>query len=443
MVAEETIGRYSKVLVARYLRENGFTDALKAFSRECSLSFQEIADKKETCIESLEGIVAERIAYVNRNMEERLEKLAIEGRGELDSAISVHNAEFKVVEELSRKGSLAIRAQFCGIDDSLLVSYADRVIERFNGSWRLESHLDVSKEKFGAVKLCGTISNSDLFYLCGLDGSFVVYKDYSDSRSQLRCKLHQRMITHIQFYALETQNSWLVVSCGLDNYLCLHKLEVTAQGPQIQSMASEKLLSACSTLLVASHNKKPSVFVTRSEFTHVVCYGIEMDDYRLVENYRIALNNAEFGTFSFNVRDMIFIGEVDKSGTPIISKGSSLLVATSHVPYMRLIEVEIPLKALENTAIWYNQVLRNIPTEVYQDSFSEPVLKRMPKGREVLVGDSSGVYAVETLTGRTWLLELPTVVKGSRVKCMDLNREGTKLITAYSDKTVAAFDVVV
>ncbi|QLL32062.1 hypothetical protein HG536_0C02310 [Torulaspora globosa] len=440
MAAGKSADQYSRILVARYLREHGFKDTLKAFSRECSQSFQEFTDE-QAYVEPLEKIVSERIAFAGKEVAEQLKRLAVEDPVDAgyQDVVRFHNARFRPVESIVGKTSLAIGAHFCGIEDSLFLSYADRMVDRYDGRWRLEDKLDVSQEKFGAVKLCGTILDSQIYYFCGLDGSFVAYED---AGPKLHCRLHERMVTHIQFFTLESGKSWLIVSCGLDNCLRVHRLVATRNSIWLESIASEKQLSACTSLLVASQSSEVLAFVTRADHTHVLCYRIAYDDHKLVLSYRIALNTAEFSTFSFNARDMVFVGQKDKDGTPVVGEGCSLLVATSHVPYMRLIQVEIPLQVKDPTSTLYSQIIRNVPTEVEQDTYSEPILKLVPYSNEVLVGNSSGVYATCILTGRSRLLDLP-VPRGSRVKCLDVSRDGRKLIVGLADKTVAAFDVVI
>lgn len=432
MAAGESVDQYARVLVARYLREHGFKETLKAFSRECSQSFAD----EEACVEPLEDIVAERIAFAGKEVAEQFSRLAVEASDE--NVVGLHNANYRPVDSVVGKASLAIGAHFCG--DSFFLSYADRVVDQYDGRWRLKDELDVSQEKFGAVKLCGTILDTQIYYFCGLDGSFVAYEREGP---KLRCRLHQRMVTHIQFFTLETGKSWLVVSCGLDNYLRVHKLVATPNSIWIESIASERLFSACTSLLVVSHSGEALAFVTRSDHTHVLCYRIVHDEHKLVLDYKIALNTAEFSTFSFNVRDMAFLGQKDKNGTPVVDQGSSLLVATSHVPYMRLIQLQIPLQVENRTSTLYSQIIRNVPTEVEQDTYSEPILKLVPYSGEVLVGNSRGVYAIHILTGRSWPLDLPNVSQGSRVKCLDTSSDGRKLVVALADKTVAAFDVLI
>ncbi|QLQ82469.1 hypothetical protein HG537_0H02310 [Torulaspora globosa] len=432
MVAGKCVEQYSRVLVARYLRENGFKETLKAFSRECSQSFAD----KETCIEPLEKIVSERIAFASRDVVQEFEGLAVEDPGDIGK-VELHNAQFRPVECAFGKRSLAIGAHFCGTDDSLFLSYADRVVERYDGRWRLTDKLDVSREKFGAVKLCGMILDTQIYYFCGLDGSFVAYEP---NGPKLRCKLHDRMVTHIQFFTLETDKSWLVVSCGLDNYLRVHRLVATANSIWLESIASERLLTACTSLLVVSHNGEPLVFVARTDHTHVSCHRIAYDEHKLLLSYNIALNTAEFSTFSFNVRDMVFLGQKDKNGTPTVAEGCSLLIATCHVPYMRLIQVKIPLQVVDPNTTLYNQIIRNVPTQVEQDTYSEPILKVVPYSNEVLVGNTNGIYAISVLTGRSWPLN---VSNGSRVKCLDTTSDGKRLIVTLADKTVAAFDILI
>ncbi|CAI4493558.1 ADM_collapsed_G0022180.mRNA.1.CDS.1 [Saccharomyces cerevisiae] len=89
-----------------------------------------------------------------------------------------------------------------------------------------------------------------------------------------------------------------------------------------------------------------------------------------------------------------------------LSPSTMLVVATSHKPYMRLILVEIPMNTghpkamkLDKVQTYYDKILRNFATEIYQDDFSLPILGKLESSNGVLVGNDEGIYSVDLMTG--------------------------------------------
>lgn len=114
---------------------------------------------------------------------------------------------------------------------------------------------------------------------------------------------------------------------------------------------------------------------------------------------------------------------------------------------MRLLLVEIPtLDSAEisetNAKTFYDKVLRNMATEVSQDPYSQPILAALQHGNGVLVGGNQGLYAIDIEQGDSWLLDVSQILKGQRIKCMQANRSGTKLVLSLSNRAVHLFNLV-
>lgn len=433
----ETVDLYAKAVVARYLDENGHKDTLTSFLADCSLSMSDVKNTRATFNDSLETLVSERIAFADRNSNV-LRKLSLNGESlpiAAETPTWNHGAKFEPADIKVDKKTLAIAAKFCGVEQSLLLSFADRRVCLYSSELKLKD-TNLLENNMGVVTLFGKILESNKYYMCRL-GGILEFQPPWDSKF-IPFQLHLRMITHLQFMECLYSDQWYVVSCGMDNILKVH--ELTYNRDSLEPIASIQLLSACTSLQVAYEGERKLIFVTRADHTHLFCYEIIHKELLLL--YKVALNEAQFSTYSFNVRDTAFIGDRTMFGTPLVTKSSMLLVATSHTPYMRLLVADITAESInDKDTVLYGKILKNMATEVEQDSYSEPFLRVLPEDNGVLVGDSKGLYAIDILNGDSWLLDLPGIAKGSRVKCMDVNRAGTKLVLGLADKTVHAYNI--
>ncbi|CCE93162.1 uncharacterized protein TDEL_0F03510 [Torulaspora delbrueckii] len=441
----ETVDLYTKALIAKYLNDNGHKSTLELFLGDCGLSMSDVKDVGQTFDENLETIVSERVAYAEGN-KDLVNKIRLEEKAlpiDAETPSWNHDAKFEPVPLDVDKKALIIGANFCNPQDSLLLSFADKTKWFYGPQWDLKDKNFGSEFNLGAVRFCGAVRSCvrephDTFYMCTLDGTFHFWSQYEKGSH----KLHQRLITHLQFLKAPGEDTLYIVSCGMDNCLNVHEWNPRIH-QSIKLLSAEKLQSSCTSLQVASDGYRPLIFISRADYTHLLCFALENRTHSMRLVYKIALNNAQFSTHSFNVRDMAFIGEHDSIGTPVVTNSSVLLIATSHIPYMRLLVVKIPPEiAGDKDTVFYDKVLRNMPTEIEQDSYSEPILKTLPEGNGVLVGDSKGLYALDILNGDSWLLDLPGFSQGSRVKCMDINKSGTKLVLGLADKTVRAYNIV-
>lgn len=441
MSIRDSADLYAKALVAQYLADNGHKATLDSFLVDCGLSMSDVRDIRKAYSDDLETIVSERIMYAEETkhlvLNVGLEKKML--KSGLEAPSWNHDLKFELGPLKMEEGRLAISASFCDRDE-LLISFADRKTSVYQSNWQLVDNNFLSGENLGVVKLCGKFPGTCIYYMCGQDGSFRLEEIRAGlmNRHIVTTKIHQRMMTHMRLIGGSSSKAY-TVSFGLDNYLRVHEVDLYYPGSGLKLVSEIKLESACTSLQVALWSGKLVIFVTRADYTHLLCYNVEL---QLL--YKIALNNAQFSTYSFNIRDMAFIGRRDSYGIPLVDETSMLLIATSHIPYMRLLAVELPHETVkDNDSVFYDKVLKNMPTEIEQDSYSEPILKVLPNCNGVLVGDTAGLYAIDVVNEDSWLLDLPELHQGVRVKCMDINEAGTKLVLGLADKSVSAYNIVV
>lgn len=467
----ETVNKYTKVVVAKYLEKHGYTDTLKSFLRESTLPLRGISTDS-TASEDLDTLIGDRIKFGEQIVAQGLENLNINNvMADIDASKYRipswnHTARFKRLpfDAGLVPRALAISATFCEPQNSLLLSTSTKEVLRYDEKLQFVDNLATTQNTSGITKLCGSIGNTSFYYLCGVDGSLSVFNGNGKDTSQGNWKIHNRMVSQIKFYPRGNEGSWFVVSCGMDNYLRVSILKIPKEGGlrelTLDQSSEVKLLSPCTSLQVTSASTevnesvtRPIIFLTRSDYTHIVCYGADGIGHNLEVLFKIALNNAQFSTYSFTVRDMCLLGDSNINGYSRLKDGSMLVVATSHSPYMRLLVVEIPSLSVLDTdegdkgvlmakKTFYDKVLRNITTEVSQDSYSQPIMRVLSNGNGVLVGDSEGLYAVDVAKGDSWLLKLPGIAAGGRVKCMDVNQEGTKMVLGLADSSVYVWDIV-
>ncbi|QLG73617.1 hypothetical protein HG535_0F01280 [Zygotorulaspora mrakii] len=452
----ETVKDCCKIIVANYLKKNGFSHTLNAFLRESGQTSKVLMDSDNGSIfEALETLVGERIEFGQEVVAQEMQKLTVNDRlVAIDTRKHFvpswnHLLKFSAVplavDKDALPGGLPLSVSWCDPDDSLIISTSIKEVCIYKEG-RLYSDLSELGKKNGIIRQCGSIGHTGAYYLCCLDGTLLVV---NEGTSDYKFKLHQRIISHISFVP-QVEGSWVIVSCGLDNYLKLHKLDL-ATG-DFEELWKVKLLSPCTSLQIArkangcGSSDEIMIFLTRQDYTHVMCYTVARD--RLLLTYKIALNNSQFNAFSFNVRDMVILGDKCIDGIPQLSSRSTLAVATSHIPYMRLLLVEIPTWESAATAettekTFYDKMLRNMATEVSQDSYSQPILRTLGNGNGgILVGGNQGLYAIDILRSDSWLItDIPEVFRSERIKCMETNKSGNKLAIFFSNRSSCIFKV--
>lgn len=473
MADNSTSRFYTNLLIANYLKHNGLEDTLAAFIRETALplSALEKSDSSnsnvgEIPLEDLQSVVEDRIYYKRRSFKYRFKTLPInDDLAPIDNAKYGiqpwnHSLKFSIDVKLNKslpKDTLFISATFTEDSKYILLSSATGYLVIYDIEKATSKSFKINEKVKSIVKLYGPIGSSGYQYVCPMNGSFYLLNNDFELVNNAVWKIHARMITHIKICNV-TESSWFVITSGMDNFLRLSLLEIKNGNTFLTKLSEIKLASNCTSLNVIANGDDGngqnsfSVFLTRAEYTHIACYSI-IDAKNLVHSYNIALNNAEFSTYAFNIRDVMAVDYVHSNTKDTIglSPSTMLVVATSHKPYMRLILVEIPMNTghpkamkLDKVQTYYDKILRNFATEIYQDDFSLPILGKLESSNGVLVGNDEGIYSVDLMTGDSRLLNIPGEANSlhDRIKCMDISKDQMRVVAGTSTKSIYILNVI-
>ncbi|SMN17960.1 similar to Saccharomyces cerevisiae YGR117C Putative protein of unknown function [Maudiozyma saulgeensis] len=465
---EKNIDKYTAVLVAQYLKKQGYNETLKSFLRETSIPVSVTANddnsNSNTHIDDLKSIISDRISYNDYILDSKLKDLTLnEQLPPIDyDRFHIKRWNFDSTFDNFKSHTLdgiPIKVNFCDNNSNdIIISTSSRQLKIFDNNLQILSELtDQNMKSIGVVKLTGSIPGSNMLYACSMSGNIYLFdKDYRLIPGS-SFKPHGRMITHIQFLKMNDNESWYVLTASMDNTMHLSILRIKDEMPTLTITSTVKLLSACTTLNMAKttlniDNKavtKPVIFLTRMDFTHIVCYTL--DNSNILQNcFNIALNNAQFSTHSFTIRDMVLInGNSDAAidGSTIINSGTLIGVATSHIPFLRLILLEFPKMEKyfreindiekENSGITthYDKVLRNIATQIPQDSYSQPIMRYMSNSNGMIIGSDSGVYAIDLFNGESWPLDMHCDINKQRITSMNVDSSNSTLLIGTASKS--------
>ncbi|CAI4038808.1 hypothetical protein SMKI_06G1560 [Saccharomyces mikatae IFO 1815] len=474
MSDNSTTKYYTNLLIANYLKYNGLEDSFAAFIRETALPLSALEKIKSSIgnvgdvpLEDLQTVIEDRIHYKKLSFKDRFKTLSI--NDDLAPVDNIkygiqpwnHDLKFSINVNLNRalpNDMLFISAKFTEDGKHLLLSSATGCLIVYDVQKATSKALNIKEKIKSIVKLYGYIGSSGYQYLCSMNGFFYLLNKDFELVPNAAWRIHTRMITHIKI-CRATASSWFIITSGMDNFLRLSLLEIKDAEHFLTQLSEVRLASNCTSLNVIANcdngdgRNKFSVFLTRAEFTHITCYSIKDARY-LVHSYNIALNNAEFSTYAFNVRDVIVVDFVHSNNKETIKLTAStiLVVATSHKPYMRLILVEVPMKTDQLKSIksgevqktYYDKVLRNFATEICQDDFSLPILRKLKYSNGILVGNDDGIYGVDLMNGDSRLLNIPDKpnILRNRIKCMDVTNDQMKVVAGVSTKSIYILDVI-
>ena len=466
---EKNVEKYTTVLVAQYLKKKGFLDTLKLFQREASVPVSVTDDSQPSStnaeIDDLQSIIADRVGFDDHILKDKLKDLTLN-----DALPTIDTARFQIYPwnfdvkfdnvTYQSLNSIPIATSFCHDSaKSMLISTAGRELSLFDAQLEMQKVIvDRDGKSFGVVKLVGSIPCSDMFYACTMDGSLLLFNEKYEPLKDGKYKVHARMITQVQF-AKKSDHEWYVVTAGMDNTLKVSILDNSTPCPVLSEQSETSLLSACTTMNMASYEvamgntkiTKQVIILSRMDFTHLICYLIDENN-KLQNIFNIALNNAQFSTHSFNVRGVEIINTQSHANVSNISHNTFMSIATSHVPYMRLVLVELPdiTEAINSyysteedtdttfmqTHTYYDKILRNVATQIPQDSYSQPVIKYVPKCKGLIVGGDTALYAIDLNNGESWELDITGYSSGQRVKSLDVDMVTSEVSVGTASKTV-------
>lgn len=407
---------YTKVLIAQYLDHHGYQESLANFLKESHLPHKALLQEHG---ESLESILGERIKYAEHKVASKLSQLTLNEPVDVNCLPLPswdHGLQFKKLELNNCVGDLAVDTAVG--DKKILISTSNREVKVYDTDSLEQSGSFKGSKSSGLLKPCGSLGQTGYHYGCGLDGMLNIY-DSKGGTPVKSCKIHRRVTTHAEACAVDDQ-SWFFISCGLDNYLKIHRIQFNTL--DVGLWAECEISSACSALQVTCVQERVLIYLAQTEFTHVTCYEVVKSTPKLNRKYQLALNGAQFTPHAFQIRDMKYL-----------SSENILLVATSHMPYMRLLVVQVPQISQEETlGLLYNNVIRNMATEVPQDNYSQPLLGILPSNSGVIASSNEGVYAIDIAKGDSWHLRS---FPAGRVKSMVTSCSSGLIVVSFADKT--------
>ncbi|EDO18326.1 hypothetical protein Kpol_1039p75 [Vanderwaltozyma polyspora DSM 70294] len=450
------IDRYVKVLVAKYLKDQGYHTTLNDFIKDAELSVNLVDSCNDLVMgeESLRHLVQDRFHYNEHlisnkfndlNLNDSMPKLS-DSLKEILPSWEHAELQFNFSPLTNCPSSLIIHSKYCHITKQLMLSTSDKEVIIYDEN--LTKIGELISERPSISKLCGSIDNDRLLYTCSIDGTFYLYT--SNDFKSLECqnnKLHMRMISHLKIINnyKDIGNSWFVISCGLDNSLKIHVLSKVNEIFQFKLLNECKLSSQVTSINVShlkydEHTLIPLIFITRSEYTHILCYTF--DNFSVSLLYQIALNDAQFTSHAFNIRDVLILNTISTElGDTILTENTMISVATSHTPYMRLLLATVPLdkfddlKGIDSGKTFYDKVILNMATEVAQNSYSQPIMKYLPQKKGIIIGTDNGIFAMDVRNGESWnLIKDQDKYKEQRVKTLEVAPELNYVIAAMANK---------
>ena len=463
---DSIVEEYTQLLIANYLKSHKLDETLASFLKETSLSntgllAQNTLNSPQN--EDLITIIKERIEYNEYNLEEQLQSLKLNNENDSRMRFKLeflnikpwnHNLKWSMMNK-ANSNSLALVSKFVNRGHDIAVSLSNKQILIYDGL------LNEIKERIqikSVAKIIGSVNSKSLSainFICTMDGTLQIFSNYKNI-GQYVYKLHQRMITHIEFLPIfeNSQQSaleeYIVVSTGLDQFLKVSLLIIDKSSKsnkqddlviQIKEIDSLKLLSNCTSLKCRIKASNLSIFLTRNDFTHISCYSLDSKTQKLFIKYYLALNNAQFSTHSFIVRDLDFIND------------KVLAVATSHIPYMRIILVEIPDDKENNEALigdtvisniktFYDKILSNIATQISNNNLSQPIIRYCPVTSGLLIGNDEGLFAMDLFKHESWSLQdklqFPTK---TTLRSIDTFKDGKFILFTFSNKSIYLYKV--
>ncbi|CEP60338.1 uncharacterized protein LALA0_S01e08460g [Lachancea lanzarotensis] len=436
-----TAEKLSEILVAQYLAKHGYDGALLNFLKESDLSRSAVQIGNDN-FEDLEEIVAERIEFNETKINAQLANLSLnDAIAPLDPKFYLpswdHTQNLVTADITQQPASLAVDLSFTG-DSQLSVSTVDRNVYYYGSDLNLAKKLKINS---GVVKRCGTLSrdNETWYFACGMHGNLTIFDN--NFQFLVEHQLHTRIVKDVDFYHHKETSKCYCFSSGLDNYVKVHLIDLKTLTTTL--VASLKLTTSCTSFQVAQTKEElPVLLLTHQDHSQLFIYALNED--QLVETHKLAMSNAQFSSHSFNVQSSCILSFRDnRTDTnreqlnfhlPVLEDGSMVAIATSHVPYMRVIILELPIITSQSTSrIHYDKILRNMATMIPQDSFSSAILKSCRPSRGLIVGSDFGVYGIDVANCDSW----PLIQEGKRVKALDAFQD--RLAIAYANSQVDVF----
>lgn len=397
------------VLIADYLKRKGYIDTLKALESDLNTT----AIRCPVNYEKLEDIISDRVKYLETHdalINERLNSLSVDLGSKFKKWSYPCISKNHEITDLIGKVlviHLSVTKQFKiqrELKDVLFVTSNDKKTTLIDLEEHKVIHIFQNINK-SVGKCCYGIPNTDTFLSCGMDGVLRLFKIEDNKATELTNKqLHKRLITDFRVY--EQGNEQYIISIGWDSFLKLHKL---THDNEIVQLSEFKLLSNATALELTFFENKPIFIITRLDSTQLVYFTPFGDDNQLHELIKVSLNDAEFSTHGFTPMS------ISIDSTVLTANGGGLVaIATSHIPYLRIIITKTPnfnelfqniqpLSSVEqqlSSPTVRGHILGNYTTNAPQDKFSQSkILWRLNHSGIWIMGDDGVIRGMDLKNG--------------------------------------------
>lgn len=404
--------------IAHYLKENGYTETLKAFEAE----YGKPIPVELPLDENLVDIISDRLKYLST--EDKLQSLFDHfADPELSGIKKEHIASWSApypqkFAEIASIDELVIDSAVFAHEGKKYVLLATTAKNLVVVDIETGSKVTEIKDIIGKVVVRKVATASQYVLLCGMNGKVTMGTFGANMEFSVVAEhqIHARLVTDIR--AVEYQGTFYLVSLGWDFLVKLFKVTSSGLEPVGEPY---KLANQGTCFDVCVYKDRLVVLVGKNEITLMDVLssdgatGLGLD-------FRIALNDAEFSASGFTPMCVkIFPGDI-----PLVAVG------TSHQPFMRVVLVTLKEFGTGADGVKRNQILANVNTMSPQDNFSQAVLEWRYDGSGLWIVGDDGIIRGYDLSKERVIVSLEG--HDGRIKAISVDRD--TLLTCGTDRRV-------
>lgn len=420
-------------IVAKYLESKGYKKTLETLHNEAGLGQLQNIDE----FEALEDIIHDRYRYLEHSA-------TVDSSGSNFQHLLLSLIKPWKFLKVSEKHEIPNSAMCLGVSEGvlsddrkvLLVSSNDRrlsVLDVGNGFALISETIPAKSSPI--FKAFIALNGTDYVVAGAMDGFVYFFKvEGSNLQPKGRFKVHNRVITKLLHVPGETPNCGYLVTIGFDTSINLVQLDWDESAIQCTQLNRLKLQSNATDigLSYALVNCARTPIIVLLRLNSSLISVIALDSNSLIEIARISANDAEFSSHAFSSMALSIYE------SPEISL---ICIGTSHIPYMRLVTVELPKKfnkKEEPVAVLRGHIVANVSSMSPQDKYSNPLISWKKDGSGVWVAGDDGVIRGINFANNTVLVV--KTLKGFetsevRYKCFCvIGEEQETLVAGTTDK---------
>lgn len=262
--------------------------------------------------------------------------------------------------------------------------------------------------------------------MISIDGKFITARIENDVSNHATVQVHTRLVIDVKSVIINDVR--YIVSIGWDNLVKVNKYD-----NGLEFCQEYKLNSTCSSFDITYYQNQIFIVIGKNDLTLLDVLTFDLEKSKLMFNYQVSINDAEFSSIGFSPRYIAIQNNGDES-IPLIA------IATSHEPEMRVIITSLNqyTQPRNDSKIYRLQIIKNLNSESPQTNLSKPIISwRVAKNGKSqgiwVMGDDGCVRTIDLINHEVGKLKCH---QGSIKECITYNDQGEVLITCGSDKKV-------